>query len=104
MNKPERRKKAAEMYQGGYSVHDICAELGFTSPEYVRTILKDYGVWPEQMYDIDVPKVLALRKAGWHMSQILDEFRNQYTAEQIMEAVNKWDQSKRRKNYDQKQS
>lgn len=104
MNGTDRRKKAAEMYQEGYSVHDICAELGFTSPEYVRTILKDLGVWPEQMYDIDVPKVLALRKAGWHMSQILDEFRNQYTAKQIMEAVERWDRCKRKNKYDKKQS
>ena len=73
MNKPERRKKAAEMYTEGYSVHDICAELGFTSPEYVRTVLKDLGVWPEQMHGIDVPKVLALRRAGWHFRKEKEE-------------------------------
>ena len=98
MDKPGRRKKAAEMYQDGYSVHDICAELGFTSEEYVRTILKDLGVWPEQLHGIDVPKVLALRRAGWHMAQILEEFNGKYTAKQIMEAVQRWDSCKRRNN------
>ena len=42
-----------------------------------------------------MPKVLALRRAGWHMAEILYELGQKYTAKQIIDAVNEYDRRHR---------
>ena len=88
-----RMDRMKELYEHGYDLAYISEEMGIT-PDYIRNCLQKMGVW----YDyggIDVPKVLALRKAGWHMAAIRYELGNRFTAEQIIEAVNEYDRRHR---------
>ena len=88
-----RMDRMKELYEQGYDLAYISEEMGVT-PGYIEDCLKKMGVW----YDyggIDVPKVLALRRAGWHMADIRYELGNKFTAEQIINAVNEYDRRHR---------
>lgn len=84
-----RMDRMKELYEQGYDLAYISEEMGIT-PGYIEDCLKKMGVWHDYG-GIDVPKVLALRKAGWHMADIRYELGNKFTAEQIIEAVNEYD-------------
>lgn len=90
MPRTDKAKQIPELFREGKDVYEIADILGYKSPGYIRTVLREQNMLPEQKYGIDVPKVLALRKAGWHMDQIIDEFGHNYTSKQIQEAVTKW--------------
>ncbi len=92
MKKSERRAKIFELYDDGKSIDEICSILGYHRPEYVRSVLREGGIpLVDKLSGIDVPKVLALRKAGWHMADIIEEFGNEFTAEEIIQAVEDYD-------------
>lgn len=93
MKRSERRAKIFELYEDGKSIDEICSILGYHRPEYVRSVLREEGIpLAEKPNGIDVPKVLALRKAGWHMADILEELGNEFTAEQVIQAVEDYDE------------
>lgn len=83
----ERRKQMRQMYEDGYTLPEICEELGYKTTEYVQDELRKLGVYVKYPFGIDVPKVLALRRAGWDMKKIIEEFNHEYTATQINMAV-----------------
>lgn len=88
--KEERRARVKELYESGHTVEEICKIMRYKTQESVIYILKRLGIY-ETYGGIDVPKVLALREAGWHMADILTEFDHRFTARQIMDAVNEYD-------------
>ena len=89
-----RLAQLRELYTNGCTIAEICKEMGFKTPETPINYLKEMGIY-EDYGGIDVPKVLALRRAGWHMADILDEFGGKYTADEIMDAVNEYDRRHR---------
>lgn len=84
-----RSRMVKEMYLEGMSTQEIANELGYSSSDQIRSILRRLG-FKNGEYVMDVPKVLALKKAGWSMAMIVDEFSNRYTATQIENEVEKW--------------
>lgn len=92
-----RMNRMKSLYLQGYDLAYISEEMGIT-PGYIEDCLKKMKVW-QDYGGIDVPKVLALRKAGWHMAEIRYELGNRFTAKQIIEAVNEYD---RRHRHDRK--
>lgn len=86
---PTRKRIVADMWRKGYTEVEIANEIGYTSAEHVTKLLRKLGLRDEEMM-IDVPKVIALQRAGWTMDQIVEEFDQKYTAEQLKEAVRKW--------------
>jgi len=94
----ERQDKAIEMYKAGAQLEDITAELGYVHDGYVRGLLKNRGLLrPEDQEkgELDVPKVLALKRAGWSMAQIVDEFEHRFTAAEINMEVAKYKEGRR---------
>ena len=93
MKKSERRAKIFELYSEGKSIDEICLILGYHRADYVRSVLREGGIpLVDKPNGIDVLKVLALRKAGWHMADILEELGNEFTAEQVIQAVEDYDE------------
>lgn len=90
MKRSERKAMIPELFEQGKSIEEICEELGYKDPRYVEQTLRELDMFPEALYGIDVPKVWALRKAGWTMDQIIDEFGHKFTSKQIQEAVTSW--------------
>jgi len=88
-----RMDRMKSLYLQGYDLAYISEEMGIT-PGYIEDCLKKMKVW-QDYGGIDVPKVLALRKAGWHMAEILYELGQKYTAKQVIEAVNEYDRRHR---------
>lgn len=84
-----RMDRMKSLYLQGYDLAYISEEMGIT-PGYIEDCLKKMKVW-EDYGGIDVPKVLALRRAGRHMAEILYELGQKYTAKQVIEAVNEYD-------------
>lgn len=97
MRTSDKAQQIPELFREGKDVYEIADILGYKSPGYIRTVLREQNMLPEQKYGIDVPKVLALRKAGWHMDRIIDEFGHNYTSKQIMKAVDEWDAERKKK-------
>lgn len=87
IDRKERQKLIPVLWKEGKSPLEICDELGYKTPEYVIVVLKKLGLYEDQR--IDVPKVLALQKAGWTMDMIEQEFNYRYTQEEIAAAVKK---------------
>ena len=91
MPRTDRNKQIAGLYAEGKTIDEIADILGYKKPEYVRAFLRDHNLLKEPPeIGIDVPKVLALQKTGWHMTNIVREFGMKYTAEEIMEEVEKY--------------
>jgi DNA-directed RNA polymerase specialized sigma subunit len=87
VNIAERRQKMRDMYEEGYSLQEICDELGYKTTDYVEYALRKMGVYRADEFGIDVPKVKALKAAGWTMQQIIAEFGHRYTATEINKAL-----------------
>ena len=88
-----------ELYLSGHTIGEICKEMGYKTPETPINYLRNMGIY-EDYGGIDVPKVLALRRAGWHMADIRYELGNKFTAEQIIDAVNEYDRRHRHEQAD----
>ena len=84
-----RHRMVADMYQNGYTDIEIAEEMGYKTTEHVKVILRKMGML-ENESAIDVPKVLALKKAGWSMGMIVQEFGRKYTQKEISSAVIDW--------------
>jgi hypothetical protein len=94
----ERQGKAIEMYKAGAQLEEITAKLGYVHDDYVRGLLKQRGLLrPEdqEKAELDVPKVLALKRAGWSMVKIADEFENRFTVAEINMEVAKYKEGRR---------
>lgn len=90
-----RLEKMKNLYLQGNTVEEICDMLGYKTVSHVIYRLSQMGVYETQC-DIDVPKVLALQKAGWDMPAIVNEFGYTFTASQIIDAVNKYGRRKQK--------
>ena len=88
-----RMNRMKTLYLQGYDLAYISEEMDCT-PGYIKQCLQRMGVWFDYG-GIDVPKVLALRKAGWHMAEILYELGQKYTAKQVIDAVTEYDRRHR---------
>ncbi len=92
------RKKHARMvkdHENGMSLEDIRQKYNYATLGAVRYVLRKHGKDPETPgrwgdRPLDVPKVMALQRAGWQMDKIVEEFSNEYTAEEIRKAVREW--------------
>lgn len=82
-----RRRKMIEMYKEGYSLSEICETLEYKDTDYIVQTLKRYGLYKGNRSGIDVPKVLALKKAGWTMKDIVEEFNHDFTVTEINMAI-----------------
>ena len=83
-----RMKQLREMYLQGYDLAYICEEMGYKTQKTAINYLRIMGVYEGNK--LDVNKVIALKRAGWLIDQIVDEFNHKYTAKQIIEAVNEY--------------
>lgn len=90
-----RLEKMKNLYLQGNTVEEICDILGYKTAKHVEYRLSQMGVYETQC-DIDVPKVLALQKAGWNMPAIINEFGYTFTAKQIIDAVNRYGRRKQK--------
>ena len=82
-------------YRNGMSIEAMRIKYDYSSDTAVRHVLRKQGELPQAPgrwaeKPIDVPKVLALSKAGWPIGRIVEEFSNEYTAEEIRKAVREW--------------
>ena len=82
-------------YRNGMSIEAMRIKYDYSSDTAVRHVLRKQGELPQAPgrwaeKPIDVPKVLALSKAGWPIGKIVEEFSNEYTAEEIRKAVREW--------------
>lgn len=92
------RKKHKAMiadFNAGMSTEDIQKKYGYETLGAVRYVLRKHGKEPDLPgrwgdRPLDVPKVLALSRAGWPIGKIVEEFNNEYTEEQIRKAVKEW--------------
>ena len=92
------RKKHKAMladFNAGMSAEDIQKKYNYATLGAVRYVLRKHGKDPETTgrwgdRPLDVPKVLALSRAGWPIGKIVEEFSNEYTAEEIRKAVKEW--------------
>lgn len=100
---PARKRIVADMWRKGYTKVEIANEIGYTSIGHVTSLLNKLGLRGEEMM-IDVPKVLALQRAGWTLDQILDEFDGDFTAEQVNTAVRKWKEKRNERTTQARQS
>lgn len=82
-----RRKKMIRMYKEGYSLSEICETLEYKDTDYLVQTLRRIGLYKGNRFGIDVPKVLALKKAGWTMKDIIEEFNHEFTATEINMAI-----------------
>ena len=84
-------------YRNGMSIEKMRIKYDYSSDTAVRHVLRKQGELPQAPgrwaeKPIDVPKVLALSKAGWPIGKIVEEFNNEYTAEEIRKAVDEYDE------------
>lgn len=87
-------------YRNGMSMEDMRLKYDYTTITAVRHALRKQGELPQAPgrwteKPLDVPKVLALQAAGWPIGKIVDEFNNEYSEEQIIDAVNEYDRRHR---------
>lgn len=84
-----RKKIVREMYLEGRTELEIADRIGYKSTKHVKATIRKLGLRVDCPI-IDVPKVLALRKAGWQTEQIIEEFGYKFSADQIEEEVKKY--------------
>ena len=94
-DKDTRYKIVAEMHRKGYTDIEIADEIGY-APSHVRTVLKRLGLLDHT--ELDVPKVLALKEAGWSIDRIVGEFGKKFTSDEIKDAVRAWEAKRGRSN------
>lgn len=93
---PERKyKMMIRDYRSGMSIEKMRIKYDYSSDTAVRHVLRKQGELPQtperpKEKPLDVPKVLALSRAGWPIEKIVEEFSNEYTEEQIRKAVKEW--------------
>lgn len=85
--KAEKRRQIVDLWNQGYSVLDIRDLMEYKCSHSIETQLRLAGINPKGSSGLDVPKVLALQKAGWNMRMIVDEFNYNYSASEILAAV-----------------
>lgn len=94
---PERKyKMMIRDYRNGMSIEAMRIKYDYSSDTAVRHVLRKQGELPQAPgrwaeKPIDVPKVLALSRAGWPIEEIVEEFDCKYTAKQIRKAVKDYD-------------
>ncbi len=91
----EKYKQMIRDYRNGMSVEDMRIKYDYSSDTAVRHVLRKLGEMPQtperpKEKPLDVPKVLALSRAGWPIGKIVEEFDRKYTPEQIRKAVIEW--------------
>lgn len=93
---PERKyKMMIRDYRNGMSIEKMKVKYDYTTITAVRHVLRKQGELPQSPgrwaeKPLDVPKVLALSRAGWSIGKIVEEFNNEYSEEQIRKAVREW--------------
>lgn len=80
------REKMCQMFMDGYSYDEIANETGAKSVAVVKDLIRACGIRQKENR-IDVGKAKALRRAGWTIDMIVNEFGYNFTAKEIEEAL-----------------
>ena len=91
------RANIARLAEKGFTPDEIVTEIGAKSRSHVLAILSEMGFREARngVKRLDIPKVKALRRAGWSMQKIVSEFGHNFTEEQIVDAVREYDNARR---------